>query len=223
MTSGILLGHRVSAEGIAVDEEKVKVILALEPPMNLRELRAFLRHVGYYRRFMNMYAITAASLTKLLRKDELYEWGEEQKKAFEELKDKLISASILRRPDWNKPYRLDTSAFAIGVAVLSQRDDNRRDYSIYFASRQFLAAKKNYTTTKQEALGMMFADRMRSNVPSSSIRLVLIICNKASSSNYCQMNDYVDVWKLRRLDEWSQHYTAEKVGRVVATMHTEDA
>ncbi|OAE24794.1 hypothetical protein AXG93_3086s1010 [Marchantia polymorpha subsp. ruderalis] len=130
MTSGILLGHPVSAERIAVDAEKVKVILALEPPTNLRELWAFLGHVGYYRRFIKMYAITATSLTKLLRKDEPYEWEEEQQKAFEELKDKLTSASVLRSPDWNKLYHVfvDTLAFAIG-AVLSQRVENRRDYN----------------------------------------------------------------------------------------------
>ncbi|OAE27364.1 hypothetical protein AXG93_1609s1000 [Marchantia polymorpha subsp. ruderalis] len=78
MTSGILLGHRVSASGIVVDVEKVKVILALEPPTNLQELRAFLGHVGHYRRFIYMYAISAAGLTKLLKKDEPYEWGKEQ-------------------------------------------------------------------------------------------------------------------------------------------------
>lgn len=51
---------------------------------------------------------------------------------------------------------MDTSAFAIGV-VLSQRDEQRRDYPIYFASRHLLAAEKNYTTTEREALGMVFA------------------------------------------------------------------
>lgn len=77
MSSGILLGHRVSSDGIAMDADKVKVIVALDPPTNLCELRAFLGHVGYYRRFIHMYAITAASRTKLLRKDQPYEWGEE--------------------------------------------------------------------------------------------------------------------------------------------------
>lgn len=73
MTNGILLEHRVSAKGIAVDEEKVKVILALEPPANLQELRAFLVHVEYYWQFIHLYSIITAGLTKLLKKDEPYE------------------------------------------------------------------------------------------------------------------------------------------------------
>lgn len=103
-----------------------------------------------------MYAITAASLTKLLRKDQPYKWGEEEQKAFEELKEKL--PPVLRSPDWNKPYHVfvDTLAFAID-AVLSQRNEQRRNYPIYFASRQLSAAEKNYTTTEREALGMVFA------------------------------------------------------------------
>ncbi|OAE20585.1 hypothetical protein AXG93_486s1000 [Marchantia polymorpha subsp. ruderalis] len=92
MTSGILLGHRVSSSAIAEDTEKVKVILELEPSTNLRELRAFLGHVGYYRRFIDMYAILAANLTKLLKKDEPYEWGEKQQLAFKALKSKLMTA-----------------------------------------------------------------------------------------------------------------------------------
>lgn len=153
------MGHRASSHGIAVDTEKVKVILALEPPTNLRELRAFLGHVGYYQRFIHMYVILAADLTKLLKKDEPYEWGEKQHTAFEALKVKLTNALVLRSLDWNRLFHVyvDTSAFVIGV-VLSQKDDNKKDYPIYFASRQLSAAeKKKYTTIEREALGMVFS------------------------------------------------------------------
>lgn len=83
-----------------------------------------------------MYAITTDSLTKLLRKDEPNEWGEKQLKAFKELKEKLTSAPVLRSPNWNKAYHVfvDTLAFAIG-AMLSQKNENRKDYPIYFFSR----------------------------------------------------------------------------------------
>lgn len=94
MTSGILLKHRVSAKGIASDKEKVKVILALEPRTNLQRLSAFLGHVGYKRRFIHLYAVTDASLIKLLKKDEPFEWEREQQKGFEALKAKLTSAPV---------------------------------------------------------------------------------------------------------------------------------
>ncbi|OAE25999.1 hypothetical protein AXG93_1712s1790 [Marchantia polymorpha subsp. ruderalis] len=103
MTSGILLDHRVSSSGIVVDTKKVKVILALEPPTNLRELRAFLGHVDYYQRFVPMYAVLAADLTKLLKKDEPFEWEEKQQTAFEALKAKLTTALVTTK---QTPYFL---------------------------------------------------------------------------------------------------------------------
>ncbi|OAE21531.1 hypothetical protein AXG93_3088s1010 [Marchantia polymorpha subsp. ruderalis] len=59
--------------------------------------------------------------------------------------------------DWEKTYHLfvDTLAFAIGV-VLNQKDENKKYYPIYFASKQLSAAEKNYTTTEQEALEIVF-------------------------------------------------------------------
>ncbi|OAE20290.1 hypothetical protein AXG93_4010s1280 [Marchantia polymorpha subsp. ruderalis] len=78
----------------------------------------------------------------------------EQQKEFKALKAKQTSAPVLQSPDCDKPYHvyIDTLAFAIGV-VLSQKDKNK-NYLIYFASTQLLAAEKNYTTTKREAFGM---------------------------------------------------------------------
>ncbi|KAL3694641.1 hypothetical protein R1sor_008292 [Riccia sorocarpa] len=155
---GILLGHRISERGIEVDWEKVKVIWELDPPKNLRELRGFLGHVGYYRRFIIAYAILAAALTALLKKDAEYKWQEEQQAAFEEMKKSLVSAPVLRAPDWSKTFHVyvDTSAFAIGT-ILSQKDGKGRDYPIYYASRQLSKSEKDFTTTERECLGMVYS------------------------------------------------------------------
>ena len=53
MEEGILLGHKISKEGIKVDQDKVTLIVALNPPKNVSQLRGFLGHVGYYRRFIH--------------------------------------------------------------------------------------------------------------------------------------------------------------------------
>lgn len=69
MQEGILLGHVISQQGIEVDAEKVRVILKLKPPKNLKELRGFLGYVGYYRRFIRQYVDLAMPLTQLLKKE----------------------------------------------------------------------------------------------------------------------------------------------------------
>ena len=49
---GIVLGHLVSERGIEVDHEKIEVIKQLPPPTNVRGIRSFLGHVGFYRCFI---------------------------------------------------------------------------------------------------------------------------------------------------------------------------
>ena len=157
MEEGILLGHRIGKEGIKVDPDKVKVIKALLPPKNVSQLRGFLGHVGYYRRFIHRYAYIATPLTQLLKKGTTYEWTEKRQAAFEELKRRLTEAPVLMAPRWGEVWyvSIDTSGFCIGV-VLAQHDDDSKEHPVYFASRQLNDAENKYTTTEREALGMVF-------------------------------------------------------------------
>ncbi|CAM6094833.1 unnamed protein product [Calypogeia fissa] len=153
MQKGLLLGHVISQQGIKVDVGKVDIIRALQPPSNLRELRAFLGHVGYYRRFIRHYAELAMPLTKLLKKEAEYLWKQDQQEAFEVLKLKLVTAPVLTPPDWDKLFHvyIDASAFCVGT-VLSQKDGDGMDHPIFYASWQMNPAERNYTVTEREAL-----------------------------------------------------------------------
>ena len=77
------LGHVISAEGIKVDAKKVQTILDWRPPRNITEVRSFLGLAGYYRRFVKGFSTIALPLTKLLRKDKLFEWSEDQQRSFD--------------------------------------------------------------------------------------------------------------------------------------------
>jgi len=90
MESGILLGHQISAEGIAVHMDKVTTILALRAPTTVKEVRGFLGMVGYYRRFVEGYATIALPLTELLKHDITFYWGERQEEAFKEMKLRMM-------------------------------------------------------------------------------------------------------------------------------------
>ena len=78
--------------------------------------------------------------------------------AFITLKAKLSTTPMLVPPNWDLPFHVyvDASNIALGC-VLSQKDTKNLDHPIYFASRQLIIAEKNYTTTKREALAMIFA------------------------------------------------------------------
>ena len=158
MESGVLLGHVVSKNGLEVDLDKVKAILALTAPKNVREIRRFLGCVGYYRRFIKDYARKALPLTELLKKEEDFGYNLERQSAFKELKLSLSQAPILSPPDWTKEFHitLDASDWCLG-AILWQFDVSNRESPMYYASRQMSLAEKKYTTTKREALAVIYA------------------------------------------------------------------
>ena len=66
---GIVLGHMVSERGIEVDKTKIEVIERLPPPTNVNEIRTFLGHARFYRRFIANFSQIAEPLISLLAKD----------------------------------------------------------------------------------------------------------------------------------------------------------
>ena len=79
------LGHVISADGVAMDADKVAAVAAWPTPQSPRALRGFLGLAGYYRKFIQEFSIIASPLTRLLRRD-AFSWDEEVTTAFEALK-----------------------------------------------------------------------------------------------------------------------------------------
>ena len=67
--SGIFLGHKVSERGIEVDKAKVDAIEKMPCPKDIKGIRSFLGHVGFYRRFIKHFSKISRPLTNLLQKD----------------------------------------------------------------------------------------------------------------------------------------------------------
>ncbi|GJW68431.1 reverse transcriptase domain-containing protein [Tanacetum coccineum] len=160
---GIVLGHKVSRARLEVDKAKIDVISKLPPPTNIKGVRSFLGHAGFYRRFIKDFSKIARPLTKLLEKDTPFEVNDECQKAFELLKEKLTCAPVIVSPNWNLPFELmcDASDFVVG-AVLGQKD-GKNFHPIYFASKTLNPAQQKYTVTEKEIVAVVFAfDKFRS-------------------------------------------------------------
>ncbi|CAN6687754.1 unnamed protein product [Malus baccata var. baccata] len=160
---GIVLGHIISEKGIEVDKSKVDLVRYLLSPTSVREVRSFLGHAGFYRRFIKDFSKIAQPLCRLLQKDVSFEFNEACEKAFKHLKELLTTAPIITPPDWSIPFELmcDASDYALG-AVLGQRK-NKHSHVIYYASRTLNDAQLNYSTTEKELLAVVFPlDKFRS-------------------------------------------------------------
>ena len=96
VTYSVVLGHVVSRRGIATHNDKVKVILELDPPSNSKGVQVFVGHINYCQCFMKYYDVIEKPMFSLISK---FEWCEEVVVAFERLKKLLASTPILRSPD----------------------------------------------------------------------------------------------------------------------------
>ena len=99
VNQGIVLGHIISNKGIEVDKEKIELISKLPSPTNVKTVRQFLGHAGFYRRFIKHFSKIVKPLYKLLEKDAKFIWDEDYQKSFEELKAYLTTVPIVRTPN----------------------------------------------------------------------------------------------------------------------------
>jgi hypothetical protein len=153
-----LLGHVISREGIQPDDEKIIKVKDYPRPTTVRQIRSFLGLASYYRKFIANFSTIAKPLNQLLEKQSIFEWNDEQEKAFKTLKKHLISAPILRYPDFKRPFYLHTDASGTGLgAVLAQRDDDKKEYAVAYASRSLTKPERNYSVTEQECLAVIWA------------------------------------------------------------------
>ena len=89
-----MLGHIISNRGIEVDKEKIELISKLPSPTNVKTVRQFLGHAGFYRRFIKDFSKITKPLYKLLEKDAKLVWDEDCQRSFEEFKAYLIRATV---------------------------------------------------------------------------------------------------------------------------------
>jgi alpha-tubulin suppressor-like RCC1 family protein len=89
-------------------------VMTIPRPRDVNRLRAFLGLYNYYRKFVKKFSAIAKPWIMLTRNDQPWIWGDEQEAAFGQLKDRLASTPILRRPIAGRTYQLHTDWSTLG-------------------------------------------------------------------------------------------------------------
>ncbi|KAL4378322.1 hypothetical protein GQ457_02G025300 [Hibiscus cannabinus] len=121
--------------------------------INVGEVRSFLGLAGYYRRFVNGFSTIALPLTKLLRKDQLFNWSENQQRSFDQLKQALTHAPVLVQPESGKEFTVYSDASHSGLGCVLMQNEN----VVAYASRQLKPHELNYPTHNLELAAIVFA------------------------------------------------------------------
>jgi len=153
------LGHIVSANGVQPDPSKVEKMLQLRELKNVKEVQTFLGGAGYYRKFIPKFAEIAQPLSDLTRKDTPFIWTNECQKAMESLKETLCRNPVLKFPDMEKMFYVQTDFSKEGISgVLFQMYEDGEHPVAYWSQRN-RGGRRNYNSNTGEVWAVVRALR----------------------------------------------------------------
>ena len=158
----LIVGQKCTPEGRLPDDQKIEKILSWPPLKTVKDVRAFLGLCGTVRIWIKNYSAMARPLTKLVRKDQEFDWDERREKAFEELKVAVTSPPALRPIDYTSDnpviLSVDSSIIAVGF-ILSQIDEQGRKHPARYGSIPMNERESRYSQPKLELYGLFRALR----------------------------------------------------------------
>jgi len=161
-----LLGFVNNATGIAADPNKVAEITKMPIPSDLRKLRSFIGMVNFYRKSVKKLSMIAKPLYDLLRdkggKKKI--WTDEHSKAFQAIKEALVSSEILIHYDPKLPVELSTDACDYAIAevlvhitheIINGRE-GRMEKPTQYTTRTLRPSEIKWSTPEKECLALMY-------------------------------------------------------------------
>ena len=147
------IGHTLTPEGIRPDVEKVKAIVDMTSPTDVKELHRLQGMVTYLSKFVPNLADLTAPLRHLLRRDTTWTWTSHHERVFQNIKQAVTSAPVLQYFDPSKPVVIQTDASSTGLGSCLLQDGK----PIEFASRALTDPETRYAQIEKELLAIVFA------------------------------------------------------------------
>jgi hypothetical protein len=151
------LGYIIEAEaGIRVDPDKIAAIREWATPTSVKAVRAFIGFANFYRVFIPEFSNIAEPLLNLTKKEVPFRWDDTCDRAFEEIKELLITAPILAHFDPEKEtlVEADSSGYATG-GLLLQKDKSNNWQPVAYYSKKHSPTEANYPIHDKELLAIV--------------------------------------------------------------------
>ena len=150
------LGVIIRADGIKMEEEKVKGVLDWPTSKCVKDVQKFLGLANYYRRFIEGFVSIARPLHDMVKKDQKWDWTKKQEEAFRKLKEQFTKKPVLAAPDLDKKMRIEVNAsdYATrGVLLMECEDELWRP--VAFLSKSLNKTERNYEIHDKEMLAII--------------------------------------------------------------------
>jgi transposase InsO family protein len=145
------LGYIVTTEGIEADPEKVEPLRNWKYPRTVTATKSFLGFCGFYRQFIRNFGLIAKPLSTLTRPTIPWDWTEECRKAFEELRGQLLAIQKIYHFHPELPTKLETDASdGVIAGVVSQQHADSLWYPLGFYSHVLNGHEPNWEIHDKE-------------------------------------------------------------------------
>ncbi|KAM0959838.1 hypothetical protein ACFX2C_024943 [Malus domestica] len=160
VSAGNFLGFLIHHRGIEVDANKARVIIDAPQPTNQKQLQSLLRKINFLRRFIANFAGKMTAFSTLLKLKDLdkFEWREEHRAAFTQIKVALATPPVLVPPRRDQPFKLYILAVEKSIGcLLAQDTDTGREHAIFYLNRNLNTSEINYSPVEKLCLALFFA------------------------------------------------------------------
>ena len=201
MTRTKYLGHVIDAVGISPDPEKIRQIKERPQPKSVPDIRSFLGLAGYYRSFVPNFSIIAKPLSDMTRKGKRFEWGNEQERAYDELRNSLSRRPVLAHfnPQLSTELRCDASDSAIAAILVQKHRPGWR--MVGCTARNLSDTERKYPIGEREMLAIVFGlQKFRCYLFGIEFVVVTDHANHANMMTRLNPSDRVARWLLHCMD-----------------------
>ena len=150
------LGFDISNHGVAAQASKIIDLDKFEKPKNRKMLMSFLGFMNFYHSHIPNFAQIAAPLYNMTSVKTKFSWSTECENAFVNLKTALKTAPILKFPEYNKPFILETDASTEAIGGVIYQEHNEKYHPVAYVSKKLIEAKQKWSTTSRELYAIFY-------------------------------------------------------------------
>ncbi|CAF1466853.1 unnamed protein product [Rotaria sordida] len=161
------LGHHIEHSNIRPNADNIRALIETQQPTTAKEAFRFVKAAEYYRKFIPGFSTIAQPLykyaptTKEQRSQKsqstLINLSDDEIHAFNELKRILTHDLVLRIPDQNLSFKIQTDASKIGIGAVLMQTHPNGDLPIAYLSKKLTTTQMNWPATEQECYAIIFA------------------------------------------------------------------
>ncbi|XP_057962305.1 uncharacterized protein LOC131153872 [Malania oleifera] len=149
----------VTRRGIEANPDKMKALLEMEAPQTKKEIQVLIGRIASLSRFVSCSGDKGLPFFKALQKKGGFEWGEEQAKAFELLKQYLRSPPLLTKAKNGEDLYLYIASTESAVSSVLVWEEGKKHQPIYCTSKVLSGAEKNYCKAEKAAFSIVCVAR----------------------------------------------------------------